>query len=699
MSKYSLCKALLLASVILGCHQPLAAEDEQPHEDVLPNIVVVGVRSADVDLVDARNWPTSSATDGAELLRGVNGVSIGRFGGRGLEPVIRGQSQTRVNVLLDGSYVHGGCPNRMDPPTSFASVNSFETVTILKGVQTLRYGGGGSGGTVLFERNAEPEQPGLSGSMAIGASDNELLHDAALGVAYSGEQFYLRGEYENRQAGNYQDGDGDTVRSAWHERSFNIALGLRLRADDRLELGYEKSETTDAYYPGAGMDSPFDEGRHWRLKYRAHDLGVVDRLTVDAYRADVAHVMDNFSNRPLTAPMAARVPSSSDTFGGRFVAEMMFGEVSWTAGLDYQSNERNAIRYMGPTPAMVSMVNSYMWPQVELQQVGVFGEGEFDISEGRSLIAGLRYDYVRAQAGSVEQDPPATALLSPSSLYQIYYGADAGDSADGARLEDNWGGLLRVEQQLDAWTLFAGVSRTMRTADANERYLAANHAMPVNRWVGNPTLDPEEHRQLDLGFVWRSDSQRLDAVVFYDDVADYILRDRARGQTSTLVADSATIYRNVAATIYGVEAEWSWRPTENLRLETAVALVRARNDSDRRDIAQTPPVSGRIGADYSWASWSVGADLRFADKQTRADTSVLTGSGLDARQTPGFGVLDIYFQVPLAGFGNLRFGVNNALDRAYAEHLNRANLDPFSPDPIQVNEPGRAVWARYQMDF
>jgi len=38
------------------------------------------------------------------------------------------------------------------------------------------------------------------------------------------------------------------------------------------------------------------------------------------------------------------------------------------------------------------------------------------------------------------------------------------------------------------------------------------------------------------------------------------------------------------------------------------------------------------------------------------------------------------------------FGIDNVLDRGYAQHLNRGNA--FDPRQIQVNEPGRAAWLR-----
>ncbi|MGD8265305.1 MAG: TonB-dependent receptor plug domain-containing protein, partial [Chromatiales bacterium] len=114
--------------------------------------------------------------DGGEFLRQVNGVNMSRFGGRGLEPIIRGQSQTQLNILLDGAYVHGGCPNRMDPPSSWAALETYEKVVVIRGVQTLQYGGGGSGGTVLFERDtrALAEEEGLHGRVTGAASTNDL---------------------------------------------------------------------------------------------------------------------------------------------------------------------------------------------------------------------------------------------------------------------------------------------------------------------------------------------------------------------------------------------------------------------------------------------------------------------------------------------------------------------------------------------
>ena len=119
----------------------------------LPELLVEDTALADpaqreFPLADA----TGTAADGGAWLRSVTGVSGVRMGGHGIDPVIRGLAQTRINILLDGAYVHGGCPNRMDPPTAYTDLDSYDAVTVLKGVQTLQYGAGGGAGTVLFTR-------------------------------------------------------------------------------------------------------------------------------------------------------------------------------------------------------------------------------------------------------------------------------------------------------------------------------------------------------------------------------------------------------------------------------------------------------------------------------------------------------------------------------------------------------------------
>ena len=655
----------------------------------LPQVEVLGLPVADAgtETVRGEDLRAPAAGDLAELLRAVNGVSAGRMGGHGLEPVIRGQSQGQLNVRSDGGMVVGACPNRMDPPTSFAVASGVDRVTVIKGVQSLAYGSGGTGGTILVERDLPwAAEAGTRGRAGAGAGDNGLRWRGETQLLWRGNASALRADASAAEVDDYVDGDGDAVRSGFRRRALHLMAGRDMGAAGTIELGVERAETLDARFAGAGMDAPLDRMTGARLAWRRGLAG--GELTMRAWRNEVEHVMDNFSLRPQPM-MAMRVPATSDTQGGDLRFDTDAGDWSLSLGLDVAANRRQATRYAGPSPAMLAMVNAYLWPDARLDQAGVYAEGGRPLGEG-TLTAGLRVDRFRAEARRAGQQPSPMAV-SPSAFYAMYYG-----NSDGRWDETGVSGLLRLEQPLAGGaTAFAGLSRTVRAADATERYLAAPAAMPSGRWIGNPGLALEKHTQLDLGLAWQGETASASLALFADRVDDYILRDRARGQDGLLQADGATIYRNVDAGLAGLEVEVRWQLAPTLSMDAEAAWVRGHNRDDDRPLAQMPPLNGVLALAWQTGAGEWTARLRGAARQDRVDDSVLTGSGLDARRTPGFAVLDLGWSRAF-GAHRLSLEVRNAFDRRYAEHLNRANLDPFNPDPVQVNEPGRGLFLAWE---
>jgi iron complex outermembrane receptor protein len=299
-----------------------------------------------------------------------------------------------------------------------------------------------------------------------------------------------------------------------------------------------------------------------------------------------------------------------------------------------------------------------------------------------------------ASKTKVNENPPMMPR-SPNQLYALYYN---GAQADKKR-DDNIGGLLRLEHDLARinGTLFAGVSRSVRTPDASERYLASNGSMTMPAWVGNPDIDSEKHHQVELGIVLHGSRWDAEGSVYYNDVDDFILRDR---RDDVPMAPEASIYRNIDATLYGGELRLGYRWSDNWRSHFGLAYVRAKNDTDDRDIAQTPPLEGTISLDYSAGDWDAGARVRAAAQQTKVDTTSSTGiegDGLDVRKTPGWGVLDLYARYELNDNLTVDVGVDNLFDKNYAQHLNRANA--FDPTQVQVNEPGRSAWLAISAAF
>ena len=639
-------------------------------------------------------------TDGGDLLATVPGISASRMGGHGADPVIRGQSQNRLNILLDGSYVHGGCPSRMDPPSSYGTSETYDELEIIKGAQTVQYGGGGSGGTVLFKRDTErfTEEKWYRGKAIGGYRGNSDGREGVVDLAVGNSQGFARVIANHSTGENYEDGNGNSVRAAYRENTGNLVLGWTPDNETRVEIGYEATNADDVLYAGAGMDTPYTRHDAYRLKLnRGLSAGAVQEVTGQISYSAVDHLMDNYSFRtPAMATMYMRAPSTSDTWSGRLDFAAVQGDFLTNFGIDYQDNGRDAVRYRG-TIGNVNTTQSYLWPDVTIRTVGLYGETEWSMSSDRRMKFGLRYDNVKASADKVDAMPAdamgAVAKLSAAELYTTYYGGSSSSET-----EHNIGGMVRFEKDYlqGSGTFYGALSRSVRTADATERYMASNNnSSESSRWVGNPFLNPEQHHQVELGTQFKTKEWGFDTSIYYNRVTDFILRDRDHGASA--VGNNATIYRNIMADLIGGESSLNRYWDDHWVSGISMAYVYGKNSTDDRPLAQIPPFETSITTDYKKSDWSVGGKVRITSKQGRVDDDTAIGSGIDTRQTPGFAVADLYGSYAFDHGVKLKFGVNNIFDRAYAEHLNQGNT--FDATQVQVNEPGRSFWITTGLAF
>ncbi len=625
--------------------------------------------------------PNSGQTTG-DFIRNLNGVSGSRMGGHGIDPSIRGQDQTQLNVLLDGAYVHGGCPNRMDPPTSYAPLASYDKVTLIRGVQTLAYGGGGSGGTLLLERSAPTFQAGpeTHAHLEVGYRSNSDTKSLALGGTSGSKEGYVRIELGGEEAGNYEDGNGEEVSASYSQRNGFVAIGLTPDANSLYEISFEANRMKDVLYEGASMDSPLSDNNTVRFKFHRNNLpGVLSGYEGEIYSSEITHVMDNYTLRTRTAPASMRAPTTSDTYGGRLSTHFKTSAGELTLGVDHQENDKNA-ELINDT---MGMTMSLMWPGVETVQTGLFAEHRFDLNSTTRLTAGVRYDHVSAKATKADEIVPGGVappkFRNANAAYNFYYG-----TSDNAVSENNWGGLLRLEKDLnDGLTLYGTLSRSIRTADATERFIFRD--LPLGGdWIGNPDLAPEKHHQVEVGATFRPGADlELTGSLFYNQVSDFILRDSSTGNT---------LYRNVDATLYGAEASLNkhWGPWNG---SLGLAFVHGDNTSDNKPLPQIAPLEVSADLSYQASDWSLGGRVRAAADQDRIDPF---GGDVNS-PTDSWAVLDLYGKYQIARGASLRLGVDNVFDENYAQHLNR--LDPTTGQAIRLNEPGRSAWIKLAVEF
>lgn len=680
-----------------------------PHKN-MDEVVVMGtlLQKPSLSTSVPKDTDGKPAADAGDYLRNIPGVTSGRMSGHALEPVIRGQSRSQLNIINDGAFLEGAGPNRMDTPAAFADIDTADVIIVHRGYQSVQHGPGGSGGTIIVEHHAPSFQDGqnIKGRLDGAYESNGNIWSTAGNISARNNKFYIRLNAHYKNADNYEDGKGNEVRTAFKTYGGSADIGY---SDNQTQInfGISHEETRDTLFPGAGMDSPEGSATILRgkLRHEYDSHSVLKAIQLDIYRSHANHIMDNFSLRDATSIF--RISDlDADTTGGKIAADLVINEANISIGADLKHLNHDGLRLGNNTDRTnVTMVQSVLIPDVTIRNIGLFAEALIPLSSEMNIKAGLRFDTAKSSASNADMKNtllmPGMMPLSPNMLYQNYYGTRATDQTD-----NNIGGLLRVEYDLtDDAAFYAGISRSNRNANSVERYMASLRGvtimpsgMTVNMsWTGNPELAPEKHTQFDMGIGIRKSDWNILISGFYDDINDYIFRGRAHGQTGIDLNNNALIYQNIDARIWGFEVEGHINITEDLTAFGNISYTNGQNSTLDIPLYQIPPFSYDMTVTYDVEFWSVGGHLHGALKQSRIDDDIVIGSGRDAGETGGYAILDIFAGVTVMEDTKLRFGISNLFDKFYANHLNRESLNDATT--IRVDEPGRSFYFRIQSQF
>ena len=242
-----------------------------------------------IEEIDTRN-----AVDGGDLLKNINGVNTIRRGGHGLEAVIRGQSDSRLNTFLDGAMVYGACSSKMDPASTYANVNNYDSVTVIKGTQSVLFGAGGPGGIVSFKRVTNPvATPEYSFGQNFDSNSGSYTTSGNMVFPLS-SSIYLRLNGSKSDAGNYETGSGIKPLTEYSTTDYTAILGTVLSDGSKVELDYTNNRQDKVGYPGLTMDIVYSYTDMYTLKYqRVTPFMIFSSMNIDLFNTDIDHLMNN----------------------------------------------------------------------------------------------------------------------------------------------------------------------------------------------------------------------------------------------------------------------------------------------------------------------------------------------------------------------------------------------------------------------
>ncbi|MBL7471538.1 TonB-dependent receptor [Robertkochia sp. 1368] len=634
----------------------------------------------------------------ADMFNNLNGFSLVKRGNYAIDPSFRAAQYEQLNVQFDGgTKVMHACPNRMDPITTHVVPESIENIQVIKGPYSVRYGANFGGVINLVSKRPDRNERGLQGSFSTGYEGNGNSHVEMLHLAHVGKQFDISLEGTYRDFGNYEDGDGTEIPSAFRSTDYAVHTGYAFTPNDYLQLKWRQSFGRDVLHAALPMDTEEDNSSMISLDYTRKNVSEkVSNLHAKAYYSYVDHIMTN-ALRPSFMMTEAVAAVEATTMGGKV-------EVTWSpvshlkvfSGVDAQlvfrdggrtrMVKRNMAGDLLPEPRVF---NDKVWQDSYVNDYGLFSEGNWQLSNDLTLTTGIRYDIVASDI----RDPEADFAALYPELDQ--------------RTEYNLSGTASLKYRIQQGMLLeVAYGRGMRSANMIERYI--NHftvGQDPYEYVGNPNLDAEVNNQVEVALRGKVEPAFKGLHAFNYGVSGYYSRfenyivaviDPELDRKYMPMAQPSEVKRFTnldKAYKYGAEAEVGFELTPELSLNGFMAYVYTRNEDLGESLPLTPPLRSRVQFMYEGKKYWLGIDQNFVSAQDEIAPS------FGETSTPAYQTTDIRAGVkPWKGI-SLGVAALNLFDETYSDHLNFSFVNQQGFQRTPITDPGRNISVFLQYRF
>ena len=627
----------------------------------------------------------------ADLFRDVDGMNFIKRGNYAIDPSFRAAQYEQLNVQYDGGVkaMHA-CPNRMDPVTTHIQPEEVDKIEIIKGPYSVRYGANFAGVINMVTAKPGLHEKGLTGEAKAGFESNGGTYITSGGLQFVGDQFHLKGNLSYRNFGDYKDGNGVEVPSAFKSTDYALGAGFSPNEKHHLMLHWRQSFGRDVKHAGLPMDTDIDDSSIASFDYYINRLnGALKQIGFKAYYSYVDHIMSN-THRPNFRMMEMISQVQSRTYGGKIESE-------WTpapaltvfSGVDLlnisRQGDKNMLRkrdMQGNEISYPAWMTSDIWQDAFVNNAGIYTEGNYKIAANWVLKAGMRLDLVKAGV-----DKPA------ANLQQIY--GDYGENTD-----TNLSGHLGAKFSPDKKMIFElALGRGVRSANMTERFI--NYftvGQDTYAYDGNPYLKPEVNHQAEIGFKNEAILNEQSALkfnygisVFYSQLKNYISAV-VNPELNTMQQSAVKSYVNIRdAHKYGYEFFLDTQFSSNWTLGSSVAWVKAENEDLDESLPLVPPLTAKLNVMYHSAKWH--SDLIFIAAASQKNIAPSFGE----TETAGYGVWNYELTwKPIPGL-SVGGAVLNILDKAYHNHQNFLFTNQSDFSRVPVNEPGRnfTIFTRY----
>jgi iron complex outermembrane receptor protein len=609
------------------------------------------------------------------------GVYFTNFGLGGGQPVIRGLTNTNLVTLNNGIkqevfQFSSNHPFLVDEYTA-------SHVEIIKGPASLQYGSDAVAGVVNMVRERPAKPNTIEGDLVSQYHSNTNGYLNSLGIKSSFNKFFfgVRGSLKSHK--DYTDGDDNVVgNTRLNEGNFSLNTGFRSdRGLFTLNYNYTDAEYGIQNAPQINLFSDplaptlLTEERKNEVWYQDLENHLItsnntvffgkNTLNLDlGYQSNTRELVAGGINpqNELVAPLVVSMELNTFTYNTKF--NMPTGDHNLIFGVNgaFLNNEADETKPNVPMP------------DAEINDIGLYTIGDFQLSENLILTSGLRYDY-----RNMKSFPVATTNTDRFEVDNTYNSVN---------------GSLGVTYNFsDNQFLKANLARGFRSPNVPELTQNGIHGGRFER--GDPNLDAQSNYQLDLTYHLHTNWATLNIAPFFNTINNYIYLVQTDEDAPI---GGGKIFQHVQndANLWGGEIALDIHPVTWLGIHGSYSMIRADITDDNEGVDHpTFTPQDRLTGEIRLQQEQLGFLKRPYFSMEVMNFFEQTRTGQNEAITPAFTLLNARIGANLlVGKQDLELFVtgSNLANETYFDHLSVTK-------PLGLNMMGRNIMFGVRLPF
>ena len=695
---------LVVIALIFPVINATISKNDTIKKKEINELIVVGnatkMFSLPLVIVNRDNIEASSFVSPADVLMRQPGISIARDAVWASSLNIRGFSEQRLIILVDGERIQTASDHAA--ALSLVDMNELDKIEVFKGASSVLYGSGAMGGVVNFVSQLPSYTKSFQSKGVVGSefnSVNSLLATSA-SANFSTSKWYIRLNGSYRTAENVKTPGGVMPNSQFNDASWSLKSAVKYSENQEVQVNYQHFEGWDIGLPG---------GRSFPATATARYIGVsrnllsgeyiISKITPNLKKVSFKLYTQNITRDVELKPNAiiTTLPGSFNaTTGAKLISDWRFNDIHYLT-IGSEGWQRKATTYrlkvQNTSDTTTTVTGEQPTPNAKMLDIGAFAHYSLKIVPRKFIVnAGLRLDYIQTDNDTA---------YSPLFQYFVNKGVRTDVQNLGRRVafessvhnDINYAAHIDIiyfisKKQKMAFSL----SNSYRAASIEERFKLIELGGPKH--VGNPNLKPEKGTFANLNYSLNTNRFRAKIDVYVNYLSN-LIAEKSDSYTyintsGVSVTENAFVNMNINKALFvGTELDASYYLSNQILLTANASYTRTRDVDLNTPLPQIPPLKGFASIAYQ-TKGLIGSTLSvlWAAKQNEIAAGEIATNGYSVFNFD-VNTKSIYLK---KSFLRLFAGVNNILNTAYIEHLSTTR-------GLLKFEPGRNVYLKVKLGW